>query len=59
MGGPGTNDDIDEDGSPEYLDVEMVLLWNFSTHVDDSSFYVNDFFLAKFKEEYCKYDANL
>ena len=49
------------DGSPysEYLDVEMVLLWNFSTRVDDSSFYVNDFFLAKFKEEYCKYDANL
>ena len=48
------------DGKPytSDLDVETVILWNFSTRIDDNSFSVNDFFLNKFKEEYCRHDLN-
>ena len=48
-----------DDGSPytSELDTAMVILWNFSTAMDDQCFSVNTFFLTKFKEEYAKHDA--
>ena len=50
-----------DDGSPYTSDLEtgMVILWNFSTRVDDDCFLVNSFFLNKFKEEYALHDAAL
>ena len=52
---------FESDGKPytSTLDVETVILWNFSTGIDDTSFSVNDFFLNKFKEEYCRHDSNV
>ena len=49
------------DGSAYTSDLEtgMVILWNFSTRIDDESFSVNCFFLNKFKEEYAVHDASL
>ena len=48
------------DGTPYTSDLETgtVILWNFSSRIDDKSFSVNNFFLNKFKEEYCKHDAS-
>ena len=51
---------FNSDGTPytTKLDNGTVILWNFSSRVDDSSFHVNSFFLSKFKEEYCKHDCS-
>ena len=48
------------DGTPytSDLDTGTVILWNFSSRIDDASFTVNSFFLDKFKEEYCRHDAS-
>jgi hypothetical protein len=48
------------DGTPYTSDLETgtVILWNFSSRIDDESFSVNHFFLNKFKEEYCRHDAS-
>ena len=50
---------VNTDGSPytSNLDNGTVILWNFSSKIDDSSFSVNNFFLGKFKEEYCRHDV--
>ena len=50
---------VNADGSPytSNLDNGTVILWNFSSKIDDSSFSVNNFFLTKFKEEYCRHDV--
>ena len=50
---------VNADGSPytSNLDNGTVILWNFSSKIDDSSFSVNNFFLGKFKEEYCRHDV--
>ena len=47
------------DGSPytTELETETVILWNFSSKIDDKSFHVNNFFISKFKEEYCRHDS--
>jgi hypothetical protein len=38
------------------LETGTVILWNFSSKIDQSSFHVNSFFLLKFKEEYIVHD---
>ena len=47
------------DGTPYTSDLETgtVILWNFSSKIDDHSFSVNNFFLNQFKEEYCRHDV--
>ena len=46
------------DGSPYTSELEAgtVILWNFSSRIDQSSFQVNNFFLLKFKEAYIMHD---
>jgi hypothetical protein len=46
------------DGSPytSELDAASVILWNFSTRINDSSFSVSKFFLSQFKVEYSRHD---
>ena len=50
---------FNSDGSPytTELDTATVILWNFSSKIDETSFHVNNFFLSKFKEEYCRHDS--
>ena len=47
------------DGSPYTSEIESasVILWNFSTRIDDASFSVSKFFLNQFKVEYSRHDA--
>ena len=40
------------------LDTATVILWNFSSKIDETSFHVNNYFLLKFKEEYCRHDSS-
>ena len=49
------------DGSPytSDLDNEMVILWNFSTRLNENSFSVSKFFLDQFKVEYDNHDSLL
>ena len=50
-----------KDGTPYVSDCDAasVILWNFSTRVDDSSFSVSKFFLSHFKVEYARHDSLL
>jgi hypothetical protein len=47
------------DGTPytSELDSASVILWNFSTRVDNTSFSVSKFFLNQFKVEYSRHDS--
>ena len=52
---------LKKDGTPYVSDCDAasVILWNFSTRVDDSSFSVSKFFLSHFKVEYARHDSLL
>ena len=50
---------LNSDGSPytSLLDTETVMLWNFSSDIDNTSFHINNYFVTKIKELYITNDS--